>query len=370
MFFKKYAIERLCNDFSFIVLKLVMRKALGQKTWEIRQYRTGDEKRIINMLNKLYTIPRNEDWWQWKFQRNPAGKSIILVAVDGDEIVGHYALIPWRFKLAEQNILAYQDVDAVTHAGYQKQGIFTSLANMSLDEAKARGAPFVFGFPNKVSLPGHLKVGWHIVTELRYLLKILNPLGIIYRKFISTIFNIKSDFPSSISGDSDNKIEFRLLANDSENNICKQVESTKPIIATRDYTFLNWRYKENPENLYFRVTYEEHGNIKGYIIFRMKTIKNLRMGIVVDFIVPPNRYDIAKYLLKTAESKIRSIGADCIFAIISQGTVQLKTFIRKGFFNLPKKSVIFAIVPLNANLLLQLLKAENWFLTFGDSDFM
>lgn len=347
-----------------------MRKALDQRSWQVRHYRPGDEKKIINLLNKFSSIPKNEDWWQWKYQRNPAGESVILVAEAGDDIVGHYALLPWKFKIAERHILAYQAVDAITHTEYQKQGIFTLLDNMSIDEAKARGAPFVFGFPNRLALPGHLKVGWHIVARLPYLFKILNPLAIIYRKFISTIFNIKPDFPSSISGDPDNKIEFRLLANDKENNLWKQVESRKPIMAIRDYTFLNWRYKDNPETLYFRVIYEEHGNIKGYITFRMKTIKSLRMGVIVDFIVPHNRYDIAKHLLKAAESIIRTMRVECMFAIISPGTVQLKAFLNKGFFHPPTKSAIFGIVPLSPNLSLQLSKAESWFLTFGDGDFL
>ena len=347
-----------------------MRKAVGQKSWEVRQYRPGDEKRIINLLNKFSSIPRNEDWWQWKYLRNPAGECVILVVEAGDDIVGHYALLPWKFKIAERYLLAYQAVDAVTHTDYQKQGIFTLLDHMSIDEAKARGAPFVFGFPNKLAWPGHLKVGWHIVARLPYLFKVLNPLAIIYRKITSTIFNIKSDFPPSISANPDNKIEFRLLANDNENNMWKQAESTKPIIATRDYTFLNWRYKENPETLYYRVICQEHGNIKGYITFRMNTIKSLRMGVIVDFIVPHNRYDIAKHLLKVAESMIRTMGAECMFAIISPDTVQLKAFLKKRFFHLPTKSGMFGIVPLNPNLSHQLLKAENWFLSFGDSDFL
>jgi len=345
-------------------------QTLDQKSWKIRHYRAGDEKKIVNLLNKFYSIPRNEDWWQWKYQRKSAGESIVLVAEAGDDIIGHDAFIPWRFKLAEQHVLAYQAVDAITHPYYQKQGIFTTLDSMLLDEAKARGAPFAVGFPNRSSWPTNLKIGWHVGVRLPYLIKILHPLGIIYRKFISTNIDRKSDFPSPISGNTENNIEFKLLSNENENNMWKQVESTKPLMTIRNYTFLKWRYEENPRVAYYKIIYEEQGKIKGYIVFRFKIKGGLRMGIIVDFIVPPNRYDIAKYLLKTAESKIRSLGADCIYTIMSKGTVQFKTFIRKGFFLLPKKSVIFAIFPLNYNLSPQLLKAENWFLTFGDSDSM
>ena len=343
---------------------------MDQKSWKIRHYRAGDEKKIVNLLNKLPSIPKNEDWWQWKYQRKSAGEPIVLVAEAGDEIIGHDAFISWRFKLAEQNVLAYQVVDAITHPDYQKQGIFTTLDSMLLAEAKARGAPFAVGFPNRLTWSTNLKIGWQVGARLPYLFKILNPLGIIYRKFISTNIDRKSDFPSPISGDTENNIEFRLLSNENENNMWKQVESTKPLMTIRDYTFLKWRYEENPRVAYYRVTYEEQGKIKGYIVFRFKIIGGLRMVVIVDFIVPAHRYDIAKYLLKTAESKIRSARADCIFTIMSQGTVQLRALIRKGFFHLPKKSGIFAIFPLNYNLSLQLLKAENWFLTFGDTDFM
>jgi len=62
----------------------------------------------MNLLKENHYAPESEKWWQWKYQRNPAGESIALVAEAGNMIVGSYALIPWRFKLENQHVIAFK----------------------------------------------------------------------------------------------------------------------------------------------------------------------------------------------------------------------------------------------------------------------
>jgi hypothetical protein len=74
----------------------------------VRPYREGDEEGITELLVHVF-----EGWpkfdlnctpiahWKWKHQENPIGKSVVIVAESGEEIVGCLHAISLRMKIGD-----------------------------------------------------------------------------------------------------------------------------------------------------------------------------------------------------------------------------------------------------------------------------
>jgi GNAT superfamily N-acetyltransferase len=103
----------------------------------------------------------NEAFFRWKHTENPAGRSPMWLAVDGDDIVGFRTMMQWRFRSPTgPPVRAVRAVDTATHPDHQRRGIFRSLTTTAVAELTEEGVSFVFNTPNDNSRPGYLKMGW------------------------------------------------------------------------------------------------------------------------------------------------------------------------------------------------------------------
>ena len=128
----------------------------------IRPYDEADEDEVIGLLTAaLGGGPAGErpaEFFRWKHQENPFGRSFGLVAEADDRIVGLRAFMRWEFVAGDRRFKAVRAVDTATHPDYQGRGIFSQLTLEALD-ALRHEADFVFNTPNEKSLPGYLKMG-------------------------------------------------------------------------------------------------------------------------------------------------------------------------------------------------------------------
>jgi len=113
---------------------------------------------------------QDRDWsrqlFQMKHVTNPFGRSIGLVAVDGERIAAVRVLMRWEFQRGERVLRAVRAVDTATHPDYQRRGLFESLTYAALGACADDGIDFVFNTPNTQSMPGYLKMGWRQVGRL------------------------------------------------------------------------------------------------------------------------------------------------------------------------------------------------------------
>ncbi len=70
------------------------------------------------------TLARSEAVWRWKHVENRFGRSPVLVATDGDQIVGLRAFMRWTWRAGDRDVPAVRAVDTATHPEYQGRGIF------------------------------------------------------------------------------------------------------------------------------------------------------------------------------------------------------------------------------------------------------
>jgi GNAT superfamily N-acetyltransferase len=139
---------------------------------QIRRAIDVDLPQVLRLLEaSLGWVPDeiHGKFFAWKHRDSPAGASPAWVAVDpadDERVVGFRTFMRWEFEWDGRLIPAVRAVDTATHPDYQGRGVFSRLTLTALEALREEGVSFVFNTPNERSLPGYLKMGWHIVRRL------------------------------------------------------------------------------------------------------------------------------------------------------------------------------------------------------------
>jgi GNAT superfamily N-acetyltransferase len=129
----------------------------------IRKAEESDTESIIELLKVSLgenLLPKSIDFWKWKHQENPFGKSPVVLAEDNGKVIGVRAFLRWEFSQGNKLIPCGRAVDTAVHPAHQGKGIFTKLTKTLLEEVKKEGFDLIYNTPNPQSLPGYLKMGW------------------------------------------------------------------------------------------------------------------------------------------------------------------------------------------------------------------
>ncbi len=95
--------------------------------------------------------------FKYRYKSNPLGDVISFNAFYGDELVAHYACIPYKMCLSGVEYLGLLDIETVTHPNHRGKGLFKQLATQTFEYAKNNGYKFVLGIANANSFPGYMK---------------------------------------------------------------------------------------------------------------------------------------------------------------------------------------------------------------------
>ena len=118
-------------------------------------------------LGETATLQRTPELFSWKHLDNPFGRSLLLVAESDEQIVGLRAFMRWELEGRDGNRLrCLRPVDTATHPSYRRRGIFQSLTEEAVAEARRQGVDLIFNTPNPTSRAGYLKMGWEEVGPI------------------------------------------------------------------------------------------------------------------------------------------------------------------------------------------------------------
>ncbi|MGF7081299.1 GNAT family N-acetyltransferase [Mucilaginibacter sp. UYCu711] len=123
----------------------------------------------MDLLYKaVYGYERPVGFFQKKYDTDYTGVKYIgyLAYNQQHQPIAFYGVIPTLVWYNGKTVLAAQSADTMTHPGYRNMGVFRALANLTYALCKQEGISLVFGFPNQNSLPGFIKMGWHITESL------------------------------------------------------------------------------------------------------------------------------------------------------------------------------------------------------------
>ena len=225
---------------------------------EITEARHEDLPEMIALLKISLgegLIPKSEEYFIWKHEKNPFGKSKILLAKEDGKIVGLRAFMHWSWTTSAETISAVRAVDTATDPAYQGRGIFKKLTLQAAEECKQEGVGLVFNSPNPISMKGYLKMGWQSIGKM----PLYFGLGSLMPRFFSEKnsdelyrkFNITDAFAKL-------KHDWKLTA------------SVNVLHTPISFEYLKWRYNDCPIVKYGSII--EPGQFG--VVFRFKKLNH------------------------------------------------------------------------------------------------
>lgn len=200
-------------------------------------------------LDKSYT----KSFFIWKHLENPSGKSYGLVALHGKRIIGLRMFMMWNFFCSEKKrtIKALRPVDTVVDKDYRGKGLFKKMTLQVLDDCKDN-YEIIFNTPNKNSLTGNLKMGWHqLKIDTNFQLIVINP-------YIKTLqFNVI--LPQELD------LKFTPI----------KLPGCSTWISKE---FISWRYKDKDYKI---ASFKIPGH---FIIYKKSSIKNIPVLFIMEIL--------------------------------------------------------------------------------------
>jgi len=323
---------------------------------EIRVAEETDKKGVLRLLNKVFSkhqkmnIQRGDAFWQWKFEDNIFGDSILTVADYEGEIVGVDHLWPWQFQCRGVIINACQPCDSVVKPDYRGNGYFKQMRTKGIKIAKNRGYKLLFNFPNENSLTANLQLGGCYLGKINWWVKVLKPLDLAKNLF-------RSDPSLPISIDDKYKLDIDIL----DKLAAKNVTFDHYFAINRKSGFHKWRYLDKPTRQYGMISLEQ-SNKKIAGIFTLNQNGICREMVLVDIVGDPK---LSESLILEIVKVARSLNATFL-ALMNNYKFNTNQLWKSGFFKKRLKNMV--VLPIDLAIESKVSNFKNWALIAGMHD--
>jgi hypothetical protein len=304
--------------------------------YEIIEFKANQSRitkqQLIGFLSQLFA-DLNEEKWDWEF-----ANSIVLLAVDGEKIVGHYSIIPVTFYVDGNLIKGGKAEGSLVDLNYIRKlkvkshrDIFGRLVLAAKERIKIEKMHFVFGFPTNQATVGQVKGGFELVEveitnsyyflDLNHIFKkfklgsfavFLRPLAFLYKFMLQSLLTVLGPCRS-----------FRLL-NQNDDQLLYDFslelsrEGKKEIILDRSWATIKSKFIDCP---YMRTEVLGFGTqrLLGIAIisyFENHSSNNIQDVVVQDFI----------YLQTTPKSEISHFSGKVLKRLLEHNVSRVETW--------------------------------------------
>jgi GNAT superfamily N-acetyltransferase len=330
---------------------------------EVRPYREEDEASVLDLLRAALgpgpAGDRHPEFFRWKHEENPFGRSFMLVAEADHRIVGLRAFMRWRFEAAGRSVEAVRAVDTATHPEYQGLGVFSRLTKEALQRLREE-VDLVFNTPNETSLRGYLKMGWRIVGQMPVWIRVRRPV-----RFVSRIRSLgETDGSTGIVPRNEAETAERALSDGAA--VSSLLSSIDPAYrryrTPHDVDYLRWRYGSAPF-LDYRAVREYAGDeLSGLAIFRVRPRGRLWETTIGELIVPAGDRSTLTRLLRRVAREAPVDHLTCRFPV---GWSTPAVSFRSRLIRAPG-GMTFVVNPLSERLDPDPNASRSWALSLGD----
>lgn len=141
-------------------------------TYRFERLTDANLKDLLFLYKEAFNEIESLSFLQKKYNTDFAGvKNIGFIAYEAinHSPVAYYGVFPVLLEFKQQQIIAAQSGDTMTHPNHRGKGLFITLAKMTYDLAKEVGIELVFGFPNANSYPGFVKkLSWQHYSNVNH----------------------------------------------------------------------------------------------------------------------------------------------------------------------------------------------------------
>jgi hypothetical protein len=299
----------------------------------------------IGQLVKLFHVSfgrkMSEKFWKWKYIDNPFASSSqeVIVARDGERIVGARPFLLTEIMVKDEKILAAQHSDTMVHPEFRNQGLFNRMGEYSLQHLREHNYALSYGFPGPMSRVGFRKQGYRVVVPTEMMFRPINYQQIFSKKlkrdrlgrslgyFCDKVISNKK-LPALKAG----SIEVQIF--DSYVQELEAIESlrkTTVIEYVRKEKNLRWRFDQHPEHKYRYITAKIEGTVCGYAVISVQEQGNgLNYGMIIDYLVKNEDPWCFGALMEKAIVELTKTGCDLI-VVWAFSDPRLKEELQKRF---------------------------------------
>jgi predicted N-acetyltransferase YhbS len=322
-------------------------------SFDIDDYRGEDEPAVLELLTAALgagpTGSRSSAFFRWKHEDNPFGRSFMLVARDGERVIGLRAFMRWEFRIGGRRVGAVRAVDTATHPEYHGRGVFSRLTRAALDVLPEEVA-LVFNTPNDASRPGYLKMGWRPVGRIPVWVRVRRPI-----RFVRSVRALRREEPPvgpppEVSATSAAQALERATPPPA-------AEDPERLVTARTTEYMRWRYAAAPFD--YRVVEDGHG---GMAVFRVRSRGPLWEATVAEVLLAEGGRAAARRLLGRVA---RAAGVDHVTCSFPARWIAARGARLAGFVPAPS-GPWFVVRPLRRDLGIDPTTLRAWGLTLGD----
>lgn len=311
----------------------------------VRHATDEDIPRILDTLRaalgETAVLRRTPELWDWKHVSNPFGRSLVLVAEDGDQIAGVRAMMRWELDTPHGSTLrCLRPVDTATHPDFLRRGIFRDLTMNALEVARAEGVHLVFNTPNESSAPGYFRMGWQPVARI----------GVMVRPRVGRAVTPSLDTPPSIGEMAPSLRRF----DDS-----LPVAPGRPpmgLRTPRSDRYVRWRFAAHPTASYGHLS----GKHEGVAVARASTRGSVSELVVSDLVGA--RSEVIRRLARSARTRY-------LAGWFSPINPERQVALRAGMIPLPKRTLRLVALPLS-DVDLDVFELSSWDLATSDLELL
>ncbi len=293
---------------------------------------------ILELFKKTFNRELSEQFWKWRFEKNPFGNPIIKVALLNQRIVGQYSLHPISLSYGTNNFKSLFSMTTMTDPEFSGQGIMTHLANEVYEKSHKLGFSLIFGFANDNSL--------HMFTKKLNFYK------------ISTM----NEFTISSSNIPIFEEYYNLIQVNNFQNENLAIQNLSQIEVPRTNKFMSWRFINHPSVNYHIYKILDGSDQSSYFV--LKIYENTCH--IVDF--------LPSYSLKSLNTILKQSTLLCK----KYGLSKISLWCNEPHFLFYLKKIGFEKTLTNTHLIIKFLDESidknifknfnNWNLRMADSD--
>jgi len=340
---------------------------------DISELRDGFEAKEVKSNRRTYS----PNYYDWKLRKNPFSNGTCKVIESEGKPVGLATVTPKQIFIRGRLIDGAEIGDTFTHPNFQRKGIFSAVVNGARSASISKNIEFIFGTPNDQSLPGYQKkCEFETIPAVRAMNMVL-PLR------IGPILNtkLKNPFLANLAAlplswglgawtavrapKVKNKIQFVEAKSfpTEVDELWRKVSQNYDWMIARTRQYLQWRFVENPDN-YTIFLGTEGSAFKGYVVLKIGTWSNLRVGYIADFLIDESNPTNFTQLVKFVRNHFKQAGIDMISCWIPEGKHSgvLRQFGFRKYKDVP-------VICYKNNLGKELIEScDRWYFTISDSD--
>ncbi|MBI2731357.1 MAG: GNAT family N-acetyltransferase [Sphingobacteriales bacterium] len=288
-------------------------------------------------MDDSYITP---EFFEWKYN-TPAGKAKIALAKREETIIASVAICPHYFLNRNEVITIWQSGDVAVIPGEEGKWLFAKCMKAVMEYLPA--GSFLYGFPNKKSFSGALRLSYKPIMQLGF-----------YIKFNPFLKNSKGKACTE-------------NFNSAQDQYAKKIVDQTTIVLYRSAAYMNWRYLKKPATNYFIHTTKRNNQVTGNIVLCTTEIKERRILLVMEYHYLDNEAKSALFTFMKATASQEK----CRFIGMFSGKKFAPDFWSSMFFKvpdrfLPKQQILVGTYN-NNNFQSELLQSE-WLVQTGDWD--